>query len=371
MTDESTSGARLDALGLRRFLERAWSAGEAELASGRAATPVCVWGTHGIGKTSIVEDLARERGLALAYAAPAQFEEMGDLHGLPVLTERADGTRETRFAAPSWVPREPGPGVLLLDDLNRADDRILRGLMQLLQRGELVSWSLPRGWQIVATANPESGDYSVTPMDDAMRTRMLHVTLGFDAKAWARWASRAGVDPRGIDFVLTYPESVTGRRTTPRSLTQFFSLIAPIPDLEAELELVSAFGTSVLDEATVASFVAFVSDGLPVLLTPEEILESDDARALERRVRALARDGATLRLDRLGTVCTRLYLALTRPGYVPRTRHAENLVRFLLHADLPNDLRLCLHRDLVAEGGEKVAAMMRDPRLAELALAGV
>ena len=38
----------------------------------------------------------------------------------------------TVFAPPAWVPTADGPGILLLDDVNRADDRILRGLMQLL-----------------------------------------------------------------------------------------------------------------------------------------------------------------------------------------------------------------------------------------------
>ena len=56
----------------------------------------------------------------------------------------------------------------------------LKNILQILS-----SWSIPRKWQILATANPDNGAYSVTPMDDAMLTRMLHVTLTFDAKAWA------------------------------------------------------------------------------------------------------------------------------------------------------------------------------------------
>ena len=95
--------------------------------------------------------------------------------------------------------------------------------MQLLQNFELTSWKLPSKWQIVATANPEGGDYSVTPMDGAMLTRMLHATLKFDAKIWAEWAYSANVDERGIAFVLTYPELVNSERTTPRSLTQFLN----------------------------------------------------------------------------------------------------------------------------------------------------
>ena len=52
-------------------------------------------------------------------------------------------------------------------------------------------------------------------MDDTMLTRMMHLTLVFDPKSWTIWAEAAGIDHRGIDFVLTFPEVVTGIRTTP------------------------------------------------------------------------------------------------------------------------------------------------------------
>ena len=68
----------------------------------------------------------------------------------PTPQEPCSGDEETIFIPPKWVPREPGPGILVIDDLNRADDRILRGMMQLLQNFELfASWRLPPKWQIV------------------------------------------------------------------------------------------------------------------------------------------------------------------------------------------------------------------------------
>src|SRR5512142_782546 len=142
-------GAQLTARQLVTTLDHIFAANEAAERAGGRSTPVCVWGPHGIGKTMIVEDLARGHGWDFAMLSPAQFEEMGDLNGLPVLTD--DG--RTAFAPPAWVPRHEGPGVLLIDDINRADDRILRGLMQLLSEGQLASWALPPRWQIVATAN--------------------------------------------------------------------------------------------------------------------------------------------------------------------------------------------------------------------------
>lgn len=350
-----TRGPVLDAHRLGGLVDWLLSTGQAE----PAPPPICLWGPHGVGKTTLVEDVARARGWAFASLSPGQLEEMGDLHGLPVLR---DG--RTDYAPPSWVPREPGPGVLLLDDLNRADDRILRGLMGLLQTGGLVSWRLPPGWRIVATANPEGGDYSVTPMDPALVDRMLHFTLAFEARAWARWATSAGVDPRGIAFVTMFPELVTGDRTTPRALVRFFGLLRHLPDLRAERARVWDLGRAVLEDTTVAAFLSFVDDHLDALLTAEDVLDAPDPAALAARIEALGRSGTTLRVDRLGVVGTRLVLHLTAPGYAPKPHHRANLLAFLLHGVVPADLRLALHRELVTDGGETVAAMLRDQALA-------
>jgi hypothetical protein len=46
------------------------------------------------------------------------------------------------------------------------------------------------------------------------------------------------------------------------------------------------------------------------------------------------------------------------------------LVEFLLHTDLPNDLRFSMHRDLVSLGGQ-VAPMLRDQRLAKAVVASL
>ena len=364
-------GAKLHADEIASTLDHVFRANLAAEERGEKGTPFCIWGLHGVGKSMLVQEYAEARDWGFAYVAPAQFEEMGDLHGLPekILTDHGE---RTVFLPPDWVPSKEGPGILLLDDVNRADDRILRGLMQLLQNYEMFSWTLPPRWQIVCTANPEGGEYSVTPMDDAMLTRMLHATMVFDVKAWAAWASRHDVDPRGIAFALTYPEVVVGKRTTPRSLTQFFDQIRAIGDLKENAGLVQTLASSSLDEVTVASFMSFVMDGLEQLLDPEEILEAERWDGVSKRIAELATgEGDAKRVDRLSTICTRLFLALTHPRYEPAEAHGKNLVKFLLHEALLNDLRMSLHRDLLAEGGEEVKAMMRDKRLAELLLAGM
>ena len=334
----------------------------------KRGTAVCIWGTHGLGKTQIVRDYALEKKWKFSYIAPAQFEEMGDLHGMPTVVDpdkRITGDEYTVYSPPDWVPREEGPGILLLDDINRADDRILRGCMQLLQNFELTSWKLPPKWQIVATANPEGGDYSVTPMDGAMLTRMLHATLKFDAKIWAEWAYAAKVDERGIAFVLTYPELVNSDRTTPRSLTQFFEQIASIENLKDNLQLVQALALSSLDEVTVSSFIAFVNDELTQLIDPEEILDAEDFKSIEKKIKDISvDDSGAKRVDRLATMCSRLYLKLASDDYKQGKNHSKNLIKFLMFETIPNDLLMSLYMDLQKHGSDEIKEMTRDKKLA-------
>ncbi len=360
-------GTRTNASEVEKMLAHVFQSNETAISKGLKQTPVCIWGRHGIGKTDLVEKFAIENGYKWEYIAPAQFEEMGDLVGMPQVTKDEEGNTITRFMPPSWVPTEEAKGILLIDDVNRADDRILRGIMQLIQNYELVSWSLPKGWQIILTANPDGGDYSVTPMDDAMLTRMMHVTMEFDVKEWAKWAERKNIDQRGINFVLTYPEVVTGDRTTPRTLTQFFNAIASIKDLEKELGLVQLLGDSCLDTSTVTAFINFVNSNLNKLIAPEEIVNAKDFKAqVFEPLKTMAQRGSTLRVDILATLCTRLVNYLVVNNIKPDKEQIQNIKSFIKIDFLPNDIRLAMAQDIVSSSNLKL--IMADPEIGKLLL---
>ena len=337
---------------------------ENAISKNKNPTPICIWGTHGLGKTEMVKDYALSRGWGFKYIAPAQFEEMGDLHGIPKEVKTSKG-EITKYSPPEWVPNDEGPGILLIDDINRADDRILRGCMQLLQNYELSSWKLPDKWQIIATANPEGSDYSVTPLDDAMVTRMIHFKYVFDHKVWAAWATKNGVDKRGISFVLTYPELINTNRTTPRSLTQFFELIKNISNLKENLSLVFTLAQSALDEITANSFINFINDDLQQLIDPEEILDATNFGEIEKKISTVSTDGeGEKRVDRLSTITTRLYLLITSEKYKVKSNHTDNLIQFFLLKCLPKDLSMSLFMDLQKSNNEQIKKMIRDKRLA-------
>lgn len=321
-------------------------------------TPLCIWGNHGIGKTALVKSYAQKNGFHFAYIAPAQFEEMGDLLGMPKIRNE-----QTSFAPPDWVPQIDGPGILLIDDVNRADDRILRGIMQLLQFYELASWKLPAQWHILLTANPDDGHYSVTPMDDALLTRMMHVQMIFDAKDWAEWAKQAQVSPIAIQFVLAHPDLV-GQRTTPRTLVQFFDAIAGLPDLKANVAMIQILGDACLDEQTVADFIDFIEKDLGLFANPKTIFEAVDFStevAIPLRD-ALGKQGE--RSNILNAINTNLIGHLQTHKLDQAA--IENLKKYILLDFVPADIRLLFAQHLVELGRNDLKALLTTPEISIL-----
>lgn len=353
-------GTKTSAIEVEKFILHILASNTASLSNGNKKTPICIWGKHGIGKTEMVEKIAKDNGYDFTYIAPAQFEEMGDLLGMPQIIDN-----ETVLVPPAWVPQEDKPGILLIDDVNRADDRILRGIMQLLQNYELASWKLPSQWHIILTANPDGGDYSVTPMDDAMITRMQHITLEFDISAWISWAQQAGVDERGIDFVATYPEVVTGGRTTPRSLVQFFNSISTIKDLKKELSLVTMLADSCLNTVSTSAFISFVQNDLNKLISPSEVINTSNFKEeIQSVVEGLCNGEG--RLDIVATLCTRLVLFMESFKEKPTKQQINNIQSFLKIEKVPNDIRLSMVGNLMKISSLK--SLMVDPDLSKLLL---
>lgn len=234
----------------------------------RKRLPLCIWGAPGVGKTEIVQSYAVQNGLQLLVIHPAQFEEMGDLLGMPY--KEGD---QTKWAPPAWVPQQDGPGILLLDDLNRADARILNGLLALLQEGRLASWSLPDRWVIIATANPYSMQMSVTHMDDAITGRMQHVQLKFDLSGWLDWGRNNKLDIRGLSFFSRYPELLSDE-ISPREAAQFLQVFGCIP--KGRHDQVRLTAKSMLPATYAERFLTWVQLNEPSWLAPKDFLANDD-----------------------------------------------------------------------------------------------
>ncbi len=163
----------------------------------RARRPVLLEGPTGIGKSEIVQQVAKKLGLA-TVVLDLSLLEPPDLVGLPVV----EGGR-TRYALPAILPRD-GRGILMLEELNRAERYIQQPALQLLTARKLHEYELPEGWSCVAAINPETGDYQVTPLDPALRARFLHVPVRADRASFIAWAIGNGVHASIVTLAQTH-----------------------------------------------------------------------------------------------------------------------------------------------------------------------
>jgi MoxR-like ATPase len=178
-----------------------------------------VWGHRGMGKSSLVRQIAEERGWGFVDLRCSQLEA-ADLRGLP---HRGDDGR-THFLPPADLPagdlttdeaasllgpedrsdpkkhaawlrrrRQIQPrlseGILFLDELNRAADDVLHAAFQLVLDRAVGEYVLPPGWSVAAAGNFAEG-YAVNHFDDpAFLDRFAHLVLSAGQATAGEWAS--------------------------------------------------------------------------------------------------------------------------------------------------------------------------------------
>ncbi len=159
----------------------------------RARRPVLLEGPTGIGKSELVAQVAKELGIAY-QVLDLSLLEPPDLVGLPVIENN-----RTSFAAPLALPHD-GAGILMLEELNRAERYIQQPALQLLTARRLHQYDLPDGWMTCAAINPEHDEYQVTPLDPALRSRFLNIAVRADRGEWLLWAREHALHPAVLEL---------------------------------------------------------------------------------------------------------------------------------------------------------------------------
>lgn len=154
-------------------------------------------GNHGIGKSEILTEYFRAKGMDVVALFLGQMSDPGDLIGLP---HKDEATGKTNFMPPYWFPIDGKPIVLFLDELNRARPEILQTIMDLALNRKLAGRLLPEGSRIIAAVN-EGDQYQLTDLDPALVSRFNILTFSPTPQEWLLWAKKAEVDHRVIDFI--------------------------------------------------------------------------------------------------------------------------------------------------------------------------
>lgn len=233
--------------------------------------PTFLWGAPGIGKSSIVKQIAKSKGIGFIDLRLALMDPT-DLKGIPFYDRES---HTALWAPPAFLPKE-GEGILFLDELNSAAPSVQASAYQLILDRRVGEYVLPSGWAIVAAGNRE-GDRGVTyRMPTPLANRFVHFEMSVNVEDWRFWAYKESIDTRIIAYISFRNEhlftfdarSENKSFATPRSWEYVHSILGG--NIKGELLLDTISGAVGKDVAV--SFLSFakVMDRLPDI---EDILE--------------------------------------------------------------------------------------------------
>jgi len=295
--------------------------------------PVFVWGPPGIGKSSIVKQIADAKGLAFLDVRLSLLDPT-DLKGIPFFDSES---KQGIWAPPGFLPSDPdSKGILFLDEINTAPPAVQASAYQLVLDRKVGEYELPEGWAIVAAGNRENDRGVIYKMPPPLANRFVHLEMEAAFEEWKRWAYGAGIEPSIIAYLAYAPEhlftfdsqSSEKAFATPRSWAFVDGIVKS--SIGNDLIVHTIKGAVGHDAATGYMSFRQVMHHLPDI---DAVLSGELARIDEEDPKVLT------------ALCIGLVNALKQR---PDTDAIDNVLRFSLH--LPGEFAVMLLKDMQAEG---------------------
>ncbi|MFA5024275.1 MAG: AAA family ATPase [Patescibacteria group bacterium] len=248
-------------------------------------TPIMLWGPPGIGKSSLIHQIAEELGRNVLDLRLAQLEPT-DLRGVPMPDTKIG---RARWYLPAFWPNRAeeditrevektdkngkktveieivtkkgccpeGSGIVFLDEIEKAPISVKNASLQLVLDRAIGTYVLPDDWAIVCAGNREEDGCFSAPLGSALSNRMIHLDIEADVDAWAMWARDNDVLEDVIGFLhfkpeLLYKQTEEHAFPTPRSWVMASKLSENSKNVKEQKELISAaVGRGAAQEYTV------------------------------------------------------------------------------------------------------------------------
>ena len=183
---------------------------------------VLMSGHAGVGKTAVITEVFS--GLKWKYFSAPTMDPWVDLVGVPrAVSDEERGGQVLTLVRPEFVKADDVEAIFI-DELNRAPDKVLNALMELIQFGSINGHKLTKLRVVWAAINPhdEDGTYAVNKLDRALTDRFqvqLTIPYKVDEKyfstkypevgaGFCSWwndltdAQKAVVSPRRLEYAI-------------------------------------------------------------------------------------------------------------------------------------------------------------------------
>jgi len=235
-----------------------------------ANQPVMLHGSPGVGKSDVVRQIAKQRGIELIDLRLSQLDPV-DLRGVPSVDTKK---HITSWNTPSFLPTD-GKGILFLDEINSAAQATQAAAYQLVLDRKLGDYVMPPGWAIIAAGNRSTDRAIVNQMSTALKNRFTHLNYEVNNDDWCDWALRNNIAVEVLGFIRFRPmllnefeqrnESKEEKErvqrlkdaqafATPRSWEFLSKVVQQKPSSDIEYELY----TGIVGEGAAAEFMGYL-----------------------------------------------------------------------------------------------------------------
>lgn len=270
-----------------------------ELVLATGEVPLVV-GESGIGKTALAKKIAKENEWSLVVIDGNLLKE-GEIGGLPTIESYraidSNGNqvekKMTVYAVHNKLKEIDeqialGKKVLLfIDEINRCEHTVQQELMNLILNREINGYRLHHNVKILAAMNPSSKygsdfDYQVVDMDAAQENRFVWLNMESDHLQWIKWAVSAGIDPKVIEFISTFPEYLNRKneddvRATPRSyerVSKSYQVYKEQKDVFPRTVFLNVIKGNI-GKVIAEEFMSFVESDCKPLMSYEDVFAGD------------------------------------------------------------------------------------------------
>lgn len=317
-------------------------------------------GSHGLGKTQVVKQTAKELGMK-CVTLYLSTQEVGDLIGLLVHDEKSGTVKHSR---PEWFPtEEDGPTLIFLDEFNRAHPDVLQAMLPFALDRTLHTHKLPAGCAIVVGGNYNSNNYSVTDISDsALLSRFCHLDFKPTREEFIGYAEDNGADDIA-SFIRDH-----GNMLEEDTKNEFdISKIKPnrrawldfIYPLESEAGLDKdrfEVYSGIVGQAATASFFTHKKTKEAVLDINKVLKNYSSVRA---KVLEVAGDKQDVRLDYLNAPIDELLSRLESKKDFLKPEYLDNVKQFLM--DIPLELAMKVFKRMSDMQFDNKKNLVNDP----------
>ena len=224
--------------------------------------PVLLMGPPGIGKTQIMEQIAKECKINLVSYTITHHTRQSAV-GLPFIKEKeyagkkysvTEYTMSEIIASVYEKIEQTGieEGILFIDEINCVSETLAPTMLQFLQGKTFGNQAVPKGWIIVAAGNPPEYNKSVREFDVVTLDRIKRINVEENFPVWKEYAYKNGLHQAVISYLEIRKQNFYRVETTVDG--KYFATARGWEDLSKLIQVYEKLG-KIVDREVISQYI--------------------------------------------------------------------------------------------------------------------